>query len=468
MQDHHQKNHEWIEYFASIEVIDGEIESGVRVIIDAIPRGVITELKALSPEQAVEHFEKTFAFLLLTTKFSPELAALLVNTKNWASLSLTHIDPRDENAIEAQSVDFSNDEDGTGQTFWIKVEHKEVPKRELSVLVSLAEVAFLADCDTLDCLGEPHSIDEYGGIAVYDVGQANLCAVVDMNEHPILFFDLGWPLPFNKRSARPHGPFDPFILDAPDTKTPIVLSHLDWDHWGFAYKSGQARYDNKRGFWKSEVSYHDEIMSRPWLMRRPRFHRHKLGPSHIHLVLTLSQTPLEDLTPALKIWPAKRSRMDWGACTIIRCSPEPGTITTPAFLRNNESLALMAASTSSQYKVLLCGDADYPSIGASYKRSLTGIVAPHHGGSVTPWSIPPASGVGQMVMSTYPGCYSNVPSVNTETEARDKGWEIRKTCNRRHCHGSCDNNGNQLIELGPYQPECGCGQVPRGGLCLSL
>ena len=105
MQDHHQKNHEWIEYFASIEVIDGEIESGVRVIIDAIPRGVITELKALSPEQAVEHFEKTFAFLLLTTKFSPELAALLVNTKNWASLSLTHIDPRDENAIEAQSVD---------------------------------------------------------------------------------------------------------------------------------------------------------------------------------------------------------------------------------------------------------------------------------------------------------------------------------------------------------------------------
>ncbi|MCF5586176.1 hypothetical protein GIV65_25600, partial [Pseudomonas syringae] len=164
MQDHHQKNHEWIEYFASIEVIDGELESGVRVIIDAIPRGVIAELKALSPEQAVEHFEEKFAFLLLTTKFSPDLAASLVNKKNWASLSLTHIDPTDENAIEAQSVNFSIDEDGTGQTFWIKIEQKEVPKSELSVLVSLAEVDFLADCDTLDCLGEPRSIDEHGGI----------------------------------------------------------------------------------------------------------------------------------------------------------------------------------------------------------------------------------------------------------------------------------------------------------------
>lgn len=116
--------------------------------------------------------------------------------------------------------------------------------------------------------------------------------------------------------------------------------------------------------------------------------------------------------------------------------------------------------------VLLCGDADYTSIPDCYKQGLTGLVAPHHGGAITPGSTPNAVGHGRMVFSTYKGCYSNVPSSDTAAEARKMGWRISETSDRRKCNRGHCVRGNRLIRLG-CTPECGCGKVVANCLCLS-
>lgn len=464
------KRPQWVDYYASVEIVSASSDgfpndSLATIVIDAIPKMVVKAIKGLESTEVINDLENNFPIFMLTAEIDSVLAKVMENNDTWLELSIGRDRSGDETAFEAKAIAFSS-EDGAQELFWVKVIKSSVAKQNLSHLAKLAEVRAVADSDKND-LDEFDCAFSTAGVAVYDVGQANFCALVDGNEHPVVFFDLGWPLNFNKKSLRLPGPFDPFALERINgDETPVILSHLDWDHWGFAHESGMARYDEEKGYWRSEVFYKNEALNRRWLMRRPRFHRHKLGPSHIHFVLTLSSTILRDGKPALTFWPARQAKLSFESYTVIRCSPTIRIGTNAAYLRNNESLAVIVQLRNESGKVLLSGDADYPSIPAGHLRGLTGIVAPHHGGAVTDWSIPVPSRENSMIMSTYSGCYSNVPSRDTEYEACLKGWAIQSTDSRITCPNGCCISGNKLIPLSSVRPRCSCGIVPESGLCL--
>lgn len=459
----------WANYYASFETVVSDDTSNdfATVVIDAIPKSAAAALRALDINRVNEDLDRHFPVFMLTAQLGVKLATELVESSGWIELSIGTVPFGDGESFQASSIFEANEEDA-GTVFWVKVLSTSVAKRNLSALAALAEFHTITDAEassltSFDCAHEAI------GVAVYDVGQASFCALVDRNEHPLMFFDFGWPLPFNKKSLRLPGPFLPLDVSLQrNGPQPVVLSHLDWDHWGFAHQSGKARYDHQSGHWHSIVTYKQDALNRQWLMRRPRFHRHKLGPSHIHFLLTLSSTFLPGGVHALKFWPAKHSRLTFTNYKIIRCSPSKIGGTNSAYLRNNESLALVAKLEHRPEKVLLPGDSDFPSIPSNHLSGLTGMAAPHHGGSITRHSTPAAPRSSRMVRSTYPGCYPNVPSDDAETEAVIQGWEIHDTNDRELCRFpcKCKTHGNKLIPLSARNPRCSCGKVPSRGLCL--
>ena len=470
MESRDSGNSIWVDYYALFETVVGDLETSDNlstVIIDAIPKSAARALKQLEPGRVIEDLDSHFPVFLLVAKLEPGRAKALAESAGWIELSIGTEWDGSEGSFEASEMSFDEDGEEARRPFWVTIKSTSVAKRNLSALAALAEFPAIADATALNLI--PFDCTNgIGGVAVYDVGQANLCALVNAVEHPVVFFDLGWPLSFNAKSRRLPGPFDPLTPalqgNAPQ---PVILSHLDWDHWGYAYQSGQTRFDSQKGHWRSVAKYKDEALRRPWLMRRPRFHRHKLGPSHLHFVLELSRATLHDGSPALSFWPARRARLDFTHYTIVRCSPSQRCGANAAFLRNNESLALVATLKHRTEKALLTGDADYLSIPVNYRRGLTGVVAPHHGGAITDFSTPTALLGGRMVRSTYPGCYRNVPSDDAEAEAVLSGWHIDSTSDRYRCPKSCCTHGNKLIQLDTRTPQCTCGQVSLSGLCLS-
>ncbi len=74
----------------------------------------------------------------------------------------------------------------------------------------------------LESVPKPHHIH------VYDVGQASFAALNDETSNPLVFFDAGWPLVFNKRTVPPN-----FM---PRRAQFVILSHWDFDHLLAFYK----------------------------------------------------------------------------------------------------------------------------------------------------------------------------------------------------------------------------------------
>ncbi|MFJ4066127.1 hypothetical protein ACIPW4_12600 [Pseudomonas sp. NPDC089996] len=470
------RTHDAVNYYASIEAVvdDGGPARFQTVIIDAVPKTAVAAMKQLGYEQIIEDLNSHFPVLLLKAVLPSRVAGALVDNPGWVELSIGTERPANEESFEASAISFGDGEDeGAQPTFWVTVKSSALAKRNLSALAALSKFQAVADASQQD-LQQFDCAHRAAGVAVYDVGQANMSALVDGAEHPLMFFDLGWPLPFFSKSYRVGGAFEPLDADLQRERAqPVVLSHLDWDHWGFAYKSGRARYDSKKEHWLTEVVYKQEALQRPWLIRRPKFHRHKLTATHIHFVLELSRTRQPDGRNVLNFWPANRAKIAFRNYSIVRCSPpERMTLIRASYLRNNESLVLLAQLKGHEARVLLTGDADYPSIPRYCRNDLTGIVAPHHGGAITDLSTPQAGNNGLMVRSTFPGCYRSVPSEDAEGEAVISGWQISSTHERASCVHGCCYHGNRLIPLvhrssRRFIPRCSCGVVPATGLCLN-
>jgi hypothetical protein len=467
-----------IRYIASIDTSstnpDGTISEEDIVFLDAVPSIVIDNLLKLRDnlsEQAFDEAPKNIDFLLLRLELTHKALANRLESGDLFCFSLFDSEPEtDTGTVEAYSIDFNfeSENSSNGQRFWIKLLSETPTRGEISILKYLAEVEDYPDTSEIDCreiLKYAARNDSSHSIGVYDVGQANFCAIVNRYEHPLVFFDLGWPVRFNHNSNPVMKSFNPFALDADEPPAPVILSHLDWDHWAYAYLSGKAALD-KKGYWKSVIQFRKEAIDRPWILRRPDYDRHKIGISQINFIQTLSKNKIHGGANALNIWPDVLDEIYFRSFTIFKCNPAANTSKTRAFLINNESLGLLLTDINSDAKVLLCGDADYPSIPAPYRRNLTGIVAPHHGGKITKYSTPNAVGFGRMVFSSYPGCYENVPSDITENEAKLRGWVVANTSERRQClNNPACNTGNQLIRLST-SPKCGCGHIESGCLCL--
>lgn len=437
----------YVDYLSAIEVRDEGIDPAeshfCTVTFDAIPMQLLPFLRRASAQEILNATDTALSFLLMEAEIPMSDFQQAMENGGWCSITVSDDPKASEGFYEATALEFSPE----GQEFaptilYVRINSSQPDTKDLKVLKRVTECRHHPSA-AFDNLGTQPKNDLF--VVVYDVGQANMCAILGEDCKPRAFFDFGWPISTKRRSAPCCPTFNPLVDDDPANPSPVFLSHLDWDHWGYAYLSGRATRD-ARGFWKTHVTYRPGVLDRPWVMRRPS-ESMKLGISHAHLLFHLQNQTLHDGSRALKFWPSARAQVHWGACVLFACNPVSGKHDAK-YLRNNLALAMLVENPQTPYcrRVLLCGDADYTSIASRYKHDLGGIVAPHHGGRVTPNSIPAptahANDYRYMVFSTHEGCYPQIPSKDTIDEALRLGWKISRTDERREClcgHGERRN-----------------------------
>lgn len=457
---------EEVDYVAVLEALDIKPDRGDSKqtvwVLDAVPCSTLDRLSTAFDGNDVNDEQPFIDFFLLTLQDTPDLQEL--NAYIHVTISRSSRDA--ENEIMAFATGL-NTIDNNNIPYFVRFHPAPPSKKYINTLEQLSRFTHIHDAEDIS---DFFPFETGVAVAVYDVGQGSMAALVDEHEHPLVFFDLGWPLSFFKKSVpATHNHFNPFppSLEPFNGPTPVVLSHLDWDHWAYAYQSGTAHWDATIGAWKTTPTYRAEVLARPWLMRRPDYRRHKLNGSHIHFVQTLEKTRIK-WHSALHFWPKRRRSVQRDQITYFTCTPKTGSPKTAAFLRNNQGLGVLINDSASGARVLVAGDADFPSIPAFATKRLTGLVATHHGGKVTSGSIPIATSHGRMVISAYPGCYSKIPHPDVEAEARKSGWHIAYTSERRACFRADKSVecGNRLIRLS-QTPMCGCRDVPNACLCIS-
>jgi len=451
-----------VEYLSTIEVCDEDLNLSearfCKVTFDAIPKQILPFLRRANSQEIIDDPDTALSFLLMEAELPFSAFEQAMRNGAWCSITVSDSPSAGEGFYQATALEFSEEaQESVPTILYVKINATSPDAKDLQALKRVIECRHhqSAAFDNLGVQPKNNLV-----VAVYDVGQANMCAIINGNYEPRAFFDFGWPIRPKRGSLPNCQNFDPLAGDDPDHPAPVFLSHLDWDHWGYAYVSGRATKD-ARGFWKTHVTYRPGALERPWVMRRPSA-RIGLGISQAHLLFQLQNQMLQDGSRALKFWPSARAQVQWGACTLFACNPVPGTHDAK-YLRNNIALGILVENSQSHYhrRVLLCGDADYTSIAARYKQNLDGVVAPHHGGGVTPNSTP-APGTndyvyGDMVFSTHEGCYSKVPSTDTIIEAKKLGWRISRTDERKECCCHLGERGNRwfcLASTSSYITRC--------------
>jgi hypothetical protein len=452
-----------VEYLSALEIRDDGVDPAearfCTVTFDAIPMQLLPFLRRATSQEILDASDTALSFLLMEAEIP--MSDFRQAEKNGGWCTLTVSDDPDAMAsgefYKATALEFSPEgQEFTPTILYVRVNSSQPAPKDLKVLKRITECRHHPSA-VFDNLGTQPKDDLF--IVVYDVGQANMCAILGDGCEPKAFFDFGWPITTKRWSSPNCLGFDPLAGDDPANPSPVLLSHLDWDHWGFAYLSGRPTRD-VRGFWKTHVTYRPGALDRPWVMRRPS-ESMKLGISHAHLLFQLQNQILHDGSRALKFWPSARAQIQWGACVLFACTPAHST-QDAKYLRNNLALGLLVENPQSHYyqRVLLCGDADYTSIASRYKQSLCGIVAPHHGGRITPNSIPAPSAYThvhpRMVFSTHEGCYSQIPSADTIHEASMLEWWISRTDERLKCMCGHAERRNRWFSLSTVSTPGSC------------
>lgn len=146
-------------------------------------------------------------------------------------------------------------------------------------------------------------------VAVMDVGQGNCNVLIEDDDTPVTYYDVGYPLPFfvsslplNMRRNDPAylGPYQPTSLNNMN----VVLSHWDWDHWRLGHVANLQNLD-----W----TYPNQAM----------------GPATANFVNGLANG---------NVYPAAAPPGAGVNYVILPCTPLPGM--PPAALMNNSGLAL--------------------------------------------------------------------------------------------------------------------------------
>ncbi|WP_155626381.1 hypothetical protein [Burkholderia diffusa] len=268
-------------------------------------------------------------------------------------------------------------------------------------------------------------------LVVYDVGQANWHALVDVDNCPHvpppvhLFFDFGVPTGWNY-STQSSPPIDPLGSGYVKRAAPVILSHWDMDHWaGAAF--GQPLYGN-RGLvinWDTRA-----VADRIWLVpNQGRFQSGQtITPTAWRLALALHRHG------NLLVWPSLMKQVqsrggDW----IVKCAPS-GAVKRN---NNNTGLALFVAHLDCQRKpgyILAPGDAEYASAYAymTPDRKIDHLVASHHGGALqVPAAIPLASsGCSKLAFSH--GAKHGHPSPSSIADHHAHNWGRQDETVNRH------------------------------------
>lgn len=291
---------------------------------------------------------------------------------------------------------------------------------------------------------------EIPDVVVVDVGQGALAAVCARGggDHPLLFVDLGWPTNFN-RAGQPN-----FRPDVTGLKTPVLLTHWDWDHWGLALNTIKWAGTPKRCVIKWNVA----ALERPWVV--PGVGKHwggvKLSPMHWRFALALARKG------NLYRWPSPTFVMSNHRLMVTPVSGgKPGN-------RNNHGLVAVIADQLNgrepRRAILLPGDADYSHLpfskpGWSPAYSFSGLSASHHGGKVTAGKIPAAASPAWLAISVGMGNKYKHPAKQAQCGYIEKGWTWQAPTSHRSSTIAKDcAHGNILLTTASVRT-----QWPQGG-----
>ncbi|MBY6068805.1 hypothetical protein KUW17_18830 [Leisingera aquaemixtae] len=221
-------------------------------------------------------------------------------------------------------------------------------------------------------------------IRVSDVGHANFTTIFDTNHEPVLHFDVGWPVGFNKRtlSGTP-----PAIVAAPF----VILSHWDWDHL--------------HGYhvWK-------QLQDKIWVAPIQ-----DMGPGASKVAHELQKKgKLVSLPSSKKL--AKCKSIFLGHCN-------PSHAKTKAKRRNNSGLFLGLRLASGRV-ALLPGDADYRGISWPCTTAPDLLVVSHHGAAVSGGVQKPQNPNSTAVISMGNGNVYRHPCLKTLKDHQRLGWKL--------------------------------------------
>lgn len=359
-------------------------------------------------------------------------AAFDGDSYRWWLITLT---PRDGIGPEVDVYDDILDADSTP----LRIQNiREVPNELQGVLDRLAWAEGIEDASASDIRRKLSLLKPIGEplVAVYDVGQASCSAVLDDRSIPLMYFDFGRPLGFNKKTE-----LHPWPKFCYSLCPPVVLSHWDFDHWAGARVYKSERSNPSQGPWR------EEVMSGDWIAPRQY-----LSPNNLALAQALHQRK------RLFFWPSDLRSISLPFGRVVQC-------TGPNWLRkaerNDSGLALFVTSKARE-AILLPGDADFPFVPLLQRYRLLGLVASHHGAKVT--SVPTASQVGRVAFSVgEDNCYHHPRKGIPELYAKNGWHEQLETRNRKpSSSGGCEP-GSICLALRPgvpnIRPPC------RGVLC---
>lgn len=296
----------------------------------------------------------------------------------------------------------SNSSDGSAMEFI----GEDAP--ELQIRITNIEIASEADSIALDNLTKLPQEDDSDSfereinplftktkelqVSVVDVGQANLCALYEVGELVDFFYDLGWPTNGNLRTA----PIKrPDIAKSAKPHAPVILSHWDWDHWGFAME--KISFKRQGGF--SKINWHAPAFARPWIVPGvgADWGGVKIRPFHWRFALALTRKK------AFHRWPSAVAEIYFELFSVHKTVQINGATGDS----NQNGLVLVLDNAGGKQfprtfikspAVLLTGDADYPSLPFLSRSSpaieFNGIAATHHGAKFTVSSVPKVSDSG--------------------------------------------------------------------------
>lgn len=260
-------------------------------------------------------------------------------------------------------------------------------------------------------------------VVVYDVGQANFNAVVDISgcpaqpPVPVLFFDCGAP------HGRHYGTLPTPIIDPfPNAAagSPVVLSHWDMDHWAGA-ATGQPLYGSQG----IKLNWSPAAMDRLWIVPNQgrRATGQKIRSTAWRLALALHRAG------KLIVWPTLLNRISLPhGSSIVKCVPAPGV----RGKNNNSGLALIVRTHTQQRPealTILPGDADYASLAINYPQlyqpgmSFTGLVASHHGADLV-GAPPQAMASWSRLAVSHGRCYGH-PTPASLAAHKAAGWKFQ-------------------------------------------
>jgi hypothetical protein len=221
---------------------------------------------------------------------------------------------------------------------------------------------------------------EFRRLSVRDVGQASYSCLRSLGGSVVLYYDVGWPLPFNRRTEPKR-----FFPDL--ERAPIVISHWDWDHLCFSLrKVGRHFLDCN---WVAPVQ--------------------NLGPGAARIAHMLHAKG------RLHSW--KGGPVTFGAGTIGYCSGSRADT-------NSSGLALKI-QLASKSSILLVGDADYQFLPNTLNGTYDGLVMTHHGARfLSPLGTMPRpfNSKSKCVISFGRGNTYRHPNVDSLRLHRSAGW----------------------------------------------